>query len=64
MFQPKLKKIDRRCNYNDLKNILNHNILIMITRNILNDCNMSIAITFNVLKLYKGYTVITTIATK
>jgi hypothetical protein len=42
---------------------LNHNILIIVTINILNDCNMSGVMTFNVLELHLGYTVITTIAT-
>jgi hypothetical protein len=46
-----------------LKNILNHNILIMVTINILNNCNMSVAMTFNVLELHWGYTIITTITT-
>jgi hypothetical protein len=40
---------------------LNHNILITVTINILNDSNMSVAITFNVLELHWGYTIITTI---
>jgi hypothetical protein len=35
----------------------------MVTINILNDCNMSVAMAFNVLELHWGYTVITTIAT-
>jgi hypothetical protein len=43
------------------KNILNHNILITVIMNILNDCNMSVAMTFNVLELQT--TIITTIAT-
>jgi hypothetical protein len=35
----------------------------MVTINILNDCNMSVAMTFNVLELHWGYIVIITIAT-
>jgi hypothetical protein len=35
----------------------------MVTINILNDYNMSVVMTFNVLELHWGYTVITTIAT-
>jgi hypothetical protein len=44
------KNFDRCCNYNDLKNILNYNISIVLTINILNNCNMSVAMEFNVLK--------------
>jgi hypothetical protein len=35
----------------------------MVTINILNDCNLSAAMAFNMLELHWGYTVITTITT-
>jgi hypothetical protein len=35
----------------------------MVTINILNDCNILVAMIFNVLELHWGYTVITSIAT-
>jgi hypothetical protein len=57
------KIFDRHYNCNDFKNILNYNISIMLTINILNDCNISVAMTFNVLELHCEYTVITTSAT-
>jgi hypothetical protein len=50
-------------NCNDLKKHFDYNISIVLTINILNDCNTTVAITFNVLELHWEYTVITTIAT-
>jgi hypothetical protein len=35
----------------------------MVTLNILNDCNMLVAMIFNVLEFHWGYTIIITIAT-
>jgi hypothetical protein len=46
-----------------LKNILNYNISITLTINILNDSNMPVTMAFSVFELRREYTVITTIST-
>jgi hypothetical protein len=60
---------DRHYNYNDFlkkyfesQHVSCNNISIALTINILNDCNMPVAMTFNVLESHWEYTKITTIA--